>query len=1047
MLAQRQRAKSAAHASLADSGAIAGTVGGFDGQRVAGACVTAVGVGRSITTTAAPDGAFQLAGLPAGSYALEYRDCAAAGRYLTTWSGGVSWQSAAARVQVVAGQVRRVPAMTLRPVNPVAAIAAEQASFQRRLAANNRVLSATAAAKAGEISGTVNGKGKPLSGICVQASEVSNGQFFDAKTSRNGAYTIRNVTPGRYNVVFAPILFCPNRTNWLQQVYKDNNSLSVNFNGGGKVLTVTAGHKLTGIDGNLRLGGEISGTVTGKSGAKARGICVTAQAKFPHGLNFGFGNQTAANGTYQFHAMFPGRYTLHFNIGCGSRSENYAPVRHPTVTLRLGQHITVNQVLPTGASISGTVTLTTSSGQALKGICVGASNASGSSGGYTNTNREGGYRVIGLIGGTFQLQFSPGCDNNGNYTSVTVTAHTTAGQQTSNVNAVLQVGAEISGTIKNTGGNPLSGICIEIDGNDTAADYGGFDNNGSYVIDQLSAGTYQVGFTGGCGNTGSYAPNWYDNQPSDTTATPITLTTSETFTTNVVMQPGATITGKVTNAHGNGLNGVCVNAVPQFYAELGALAFESQAVTRHGTYMLSNLAPGQYLINFSCPFGQQKYGSQWFPDAPDAATADVVSAPAGRTSGINTALQPEGSISGVVTGPGGQPLAGVCVAAVNTKGTLPALRGSALIAIAGFGFPAFTGSDGSYRIGGLAAGRYQVSFSPCTGSLRYAEQWYRGKASAIAATDVTVRAGKTTSGINGHLVIGGTISGKVTAAGKPARNICVIAAAGSAGPVGAAVTGKAGTYTISALASGKYTVEFSPCGTQDLTTVVTNAQVTAPHVTKGVNAALQSGGSIAGTVTAGTSAGPPVSESCVEAYTPGSAEPAGFGYTGLDGSYQVTGLPAGTYQVYFGDQQCLFPPAGLAPQWYNDSATRAGATPVTVSVGTTKGSVDAALQPDGTITGTVSAGSPATALSGACVTAFPVGPNGSLPVLAVTGPSGYTLSDLLPGEYKVRFSAGCGTTGYATQWYAGAASRTKATVITITPAGTVTGISGTLSKS
>ena len=111
-----------------------------------------------------------------------------------------------------------------------------------------------------------------------------------------------------------------------------------------------------------------------------------------------------------------------------------------------------------------------------------------------------------------------------------MTAHTTAGQQTSNVNAVLQVGAEISGTIKNTGGNPVSGICIEVDSNNAAADYGGFDNGGTYVINQLSAGTYQVGFTGGCGNTGSYAPNWYSGQPSENTATPITLTTGENFT-------------------------------------------------------------------------------------------------------------------------------------------------------------------------------------------------------------------------------------------------------------------------------------------------------------------------------------------------------------------------------------------------------------------------------------------------------------------------------------------------------------------------------------
>ena len=1047
-----QRAKTAAHASLAGSGAITGTIAGFDGQPVTGACVTAVGAGRSVTTTAAPDGNFQLAGLPAGSYALEYRDCASAGRYQTTWSGRVSWQSAAARVQVEAGQLRRVPAMTLRPVNTVAAISAMQASFRRALAANNRALSAAAAAKTGEVSGTVTGKGKPLSGICVQAEEINSGQTFAAETTKSGSYTIRHVAPGRYNVIFAPILFCPNRTNWLQQVYKDNNSISVAFNGGGNVLTVAAGHKLTGIDGNLRLGGEISGVVTGKSGARARGICVTAQAEFPHGINFGFGNQTAANGTYKFHAMFPGKYALYFNIGCGSRSENYAPVRHPRVTLHLAQHITVNQVLPTGASISGTVTLTTSSGSPLKGICVYASNASGSSAGQTNTNSHGGYRIIGLIGSEYQLQFFPGCANNGNYAPATLTTRTTAGQQTSNVNAVLQVGAEISGTIKNTGGNLLSGICIEVVGSNTVADYGGFDNDGSYLINQLSAGSYQLGFYGGCGNSGSYAPNWYSGQPSENTAASIDLTTAETFSYDVVMLPGATITGKVTNSSGNGVSGACVEAGSQFDAELGLPILQAGTATRRGgAYTLSNLAPGQYLVNFTCGFGPQRYAGQWFPDAPDAGAADLISAPAGTTPGINAVLQPAGSIGGRVTGQSGHPLAYVCVTTIDAKGTLPALRDGSDLGFIGldrFELRTETNEYGYYRIGGLAAGRYRVLFVPCINpTTGYAAGWYRDKASAEAANPVKVKAGKLTSGINDRLSLGGSISGRVlSGSGKPLANICVIAAAGSANPASVAVTNSRGTYAVGDLPAGRYTVEFSPCAGQNLVAVVAHPKVTARHTTRGVDATLQPGGSVSGTVTAASS-GSPVTDACVEVYPAGSAEPVAFGFTGFDGSYRASGLAAGSYQVYFGDPQCELTTPGLAPQWFSGQPAQAGATPVSVKPGATTPSVDAALQADGAITGTVSAGSPATPLSGACVTALPVTANGSLPVVAVTGADGYSLAGLLPGQYRVRFSAGCGAVGYATQWWQDAGSEKAATIITVVANQTSSPISATLSKS
>ncbi len=88
---------------------------------------------------------------------------------------------------------------------------------------------------------------------------------------------------------------------------------------------------------------------------------------------------------------------------------------------------------------------------------------------------------------------------------------------------MLQVGAKISGTITNADDQPVTGICFEIVGNDSVGEYEGFDTSGSYVINQLVAGTYQMGFFGGCGNRGSYAPDWYNNQPSENTATPITL--------------------------------------------------------------------------------------------------------------------------------------------------------------------------------------------------------------------------------------------------------------------------------------------------------------------------------------------------------------------------------------------------------------------------------------------------------------------------------------------------------------------------------------------
>jgi len=185
--------------------------------------------------------------------------------------------------------------------------------------------------------------------------------------------------------------------------------------------------------------------------------------------------------------------------------------------------------------------------------------------------------------------------------------------------------------------------------------------------------------------------------------------------------------------------------------------------------------------------------------------------------------------------------------------------------------------------------------------------------------------------------------------------------------------------------------------------------------------------------------------------------------TGDGGTYQVAGLTAGKYLVYFGDPFCpftglfpgpfgfLFAGANFAPQWYNDQPTRSTATHVTVRVATNKIGIDASLALDGGISGTVTNASHAP-VAGECVTAIPVNPTpdplsgetlGN--VIAVTAADGtYALVDLPPGHYKVQFSTGCGDSGFATQWWNNAPSAQTATSISVSAAATVTEINAAL---
>jgi hypothetical protein len=64
-----------------------------------------------------------------------------------------------------------------------------------------------------------------------------------------------------------------------------------------------------------------------------------------------------------------------------------------------------------------------------------------------------------------------------------------------------------------------------------------------------------------------------------------------------------------------------------------------------------------------------------------------------------------------------------------------------------------------------------------------------------------------------------------------------------------------------------------------------------------------------------------------------------------------------------------------------------------------------------------------------------------------TGPGGnYDLGPVNPGRYLVEFSSGCGATGYATQWWRGAQSPGKATVVVVSSRVTRSGIDATMAR-
>jgi uncharacterized protein YodC (DUF2158 family) len=154
--------------------------------------------------------------------------------------------------------------------------------------------------------------------------------------------------------------------------------------------------------------------------------------------------------------------------------------------------------------------------------------------------------------------------------------------------------------------------------------------DGTYKITGLAAGTYDVEFSNGCGNPGSYLEQWYKGQSAPGSANPVTVTAGTiTPGINAAMVAGGTITGKVTAASGGAaLSGICVQASPTG----GGTGIGGRPTAADGTYQITGLATGTYDLFFSACGNPGSYLTQWYKGQSSQASANPVTVTAGTTT-------------------------------------------------------------------------------------------------------------------------------------------------------------------------------------------------------------------------------------------------------------------------------------------------------------------------------------------------------------------------------------------------------------------------------
>jgi len=494
--------------------------------------------------------------------------------------------------------------------------------------------------------------------------------------------------------------------------------------------------------------------------------------------------------------------------------------------------------------------------------------------------------------------------------------------------------------------------------------------------------------------------------------------------------PPHTISGIVTDA-GNGVPIPSV-AVELWHWDGGAWNWYNDTRTDYdGAYAFGSLPDGTYRVEFHDDNYYLYVGAFWDGATTLGAADDIVVTGDTGVSSIDAALVRQtgtghgSSISGRITGS-------------DTGwgiGTAPLTlyyddAGTWYYSGAGN-----TGADGRYLFTGLSADEYTFYVYDWTG--QYREAHYLSRADLNSADSVTVGEDADVTGIDQPLdpipsAISGTVTDEATSDPIEAISVYLYRSDGSGGwnHHSSYLTGADGRYHFGSLPAGDYRLnyydgndryfnEFWENATElSLATSITLDGTTS--IVTGIDAELARAGTISGAVTAeGT--GDPLTNASVVAYRYNDAADswdwANSGSTDVNGEYELSTLPYGTYRLHFTDWGYVY-----LPEYYDNATGLLDATDIAVGPTPVSG-INAALARGGRISGYVTDADSYAPVEHAQISAYRYDPTTTSWQVqsssAQTGADGsFTLGGLPFGTYRFFVSA----SGFAPEYWQDATS-------------------------
>lgn len=453
---------------------------------------------------------------------------------------------------------------------------------------------------------------------------------------------------------------------------------------------------------------------------------------------------------------------------------------------------------------------------------------------YDTTDQNGFYNLIILSSAAYTLETDPPV---GSLLVHNIT--TVSGVMGSSVsrNISLSYGGAIEGQVLSFDGRAIASADVAVISGPTIKTLK-TDLNGTFVLYRLVPGTYTLRAT----------PPWTEPFLYTNTSDPVTVVSAATSRQDIILPPTGNITGNVSTLAGVTVPGASV------YVYSGPTS-QSTSTNEFGNFSLAGLRPGNYTLRISPPSGLGLI----------LTTSPVIPLRSGETLYIPLQVLTGGVISGYVMNESGDP------PVVNVQVEVSSGPGSDWTS---------TDSNGLYNLIGLPAGNYTVQATPPYNSMFVPN---------FTTTVIPVRIGET-SFFNILLRVGGILTGTVTDFnGTPVQNAYVGVESGPTSRY--TYTNSLGTYTLSPLSQGIYSIQANPPSGSTLVPATCSTAVSF-HTNTTLDFTLRAGGNISGTVR--DTGGNTVQD--VQVFVE-SGPTYRTAYTDTNGRYSFTVLQPGTYTI------------------------------------------------------------------------------------------------------------------------------------------------------